>query len=140
MKMELLTKILGMTGSEHDGEALAALRKAQGMMREAKVTWADLLKAPSQSSSSGYQQQQGSKNYYQPPPPPPPRPPPPPPVDDVVERAFALMDEFPEKLTEWEEDFLLSRSEYEWSDYMSDKQRAIMERLATRYDMLKRRG
>jgi hypothetical protein len=38
-----LLKILGMTGSAHDGEALVALRKAQAIMTEAKATWADLV-------------------------------------------------------------------------------------------------
>jgi flavorubredoxin len=39
-----LIKVLGMTGSVHDGEALAALRTATKMMANAKVTWADILK------------------------------------------------------------------------------------------------
>lgn len=39
-----LIKVLGMTGSVHDGEALAAMRTATKMMANAKVTWADLLK------------------------------------------------------------------------------------------------
>lgn len=38
-----LTKLLGMTGSAHDGEALNALRLAQKLMGEAKVTWEDTL-------------------------------------------------------------------------------------------------
>lgn len=38
-----LIKILGMTGSEHDGEALAAIRRASAILREAKVTWGELL-------------------------------------------------------------------------------------------------
>lgn len=38
-----LTKLLGMTGSTHDGEALNALRHAQRLMKEAKVNWEDTL-------------------------------------------------------------------------------------------------
>ena len=45
MDIEKLIKVLGMTTSVHDGEALAALRTAQRMMAAAKVGWADLLKA-----------------------------------------------------------------------------------------------
>lgn len=44
MDIEKLIKVLGMTGSTHDGEALAALRTAQRMMAAAKVSWADLIK------------------------------------------------------------------------------------------------
>jgi hypothetical protein len=41
-----LVKILGLTGSAHDGEALSALRKAQAMMERDGLTWADLLAGP----------------------------------------------------------------------------------------------
>ena len=44
LDIERLIKVLGMTGSVHDGEALAALRTAIKMMAAAKVSWADLLK------------------------------------------------------------------------------------------------
>ena len=38
-----LIKLLGLTGSEHDGEALSAMRKANALMRDANVDWNDLL-------------------------------------------------------------------------------------------------
>jgi hypothetical protein len=38
-----LLKVLGMTGSAHDGEALAALRTALKMMANANVTWVDII-------------------------------------------------------------------------------------------------
>jgi hypothetical protein len=38
-----LVKVLGMLGSRHDGEVLAAARLAQYMMGQAKTTWAQLL-------------------------------------------------------------------------------------------------
>jgi hypothetical protein len=38
-----LVKVLGMLGSRHDGEVLAAARLAQYMIGQAKVTWAELL-------------------------------------------------------------------------------------------------
>ncbi|HTP82738.1 MAG TPA: hypothetical protein VMQ11_07335 [Alphaproteobacteria bacterium] len=38
-----LVKVLGMLGSRHDGEVLAAARLAQYMLGQAKMSWADLL-------------------------------------------------------------------------------------------------
>ena len=38
-----LVKVLGMLGSKHDGEVLAAARLAQYMLGQAKMSWADLL-------------------------------------------------------------------------------------------------
>ena len=40
---ELLEKLLGMIGSPHDGEALAAARKADALVRRAGLTWPDVL-------------------------------------------------------------------------------------------------
>jgi hypothetical protein len=41
-----LIKLLGMTGSSHDGEALSALRRALDLLAAAGVTWDDLLHGP----------------------------------------------------------------------------------------------
>jgi len=38
-----LVKVLGMLGSQHDGEVVAAARLAQYMLGQAKMSWADLL-------------------------------------------------------------------------------------------------
>jgi hypothetical protein len=38
-----LVAVLGMMGSEHDGEALAAARMAERMRRAMGLTWAELL-------------------------------------------------------------------------------------------------
>jgi len=43
MDMEKLLKILGMTGSSHDSEALVALRMAQRLMAAEGKTWKDLI-------------------------------------------------------------------------------------------------
>ena len=48
MDMDKLLKILGMTGSSHDGEALVALRMAQKLMAAHGKTWKDLVGAPKQ--------------------------------------------------------------------------------------------
>lgn len=45
------TKIMMLSTSENDGEALAALRKANSILADAKVTWAELLNATAQTAS-----------------------------------------------------------------------------------------
>ena len=42
-----LAGILGMLGSNHDGEAVAAARAAERLRRELGTTWQDLLVPPS---------------------------------------------------------------------------------------------
>ncbi len=43
---ERLAKLLSMTGSEHDAEALAAIRKANELLRLNKKSWAEVLGDP----------------------------------------------------------------------------------------------
>lgn len=43
MDMKRLVMLMGMTTSEHDGEALNALRMANRMLRAANKSWSDLL-------------------------------------------------------------------------------------------------
>lgn len=38
-----IVKLLGMTGSEHDGEALNAIRLANKLIREGKTNWAEVM-------------------------------------------------------------------------------------------------
>ena len=40
---ELLEKLLAMIGSSHDGEALAAARKADALVKRAGLTWREVL-------------------------------------------------------------------------------------------------
>jgi hypothetical protein len=40
---ERLVKLLGMTESKYDAEALGAIRRSNALLREHKVTWAELL-------------------------------------------------------------------------------------------------
>ena len=42
----LLAKLLSMTGSQHDAEALAAIRKANQLLRGQAVTWSEVLERP----------------------------------------------------------------------------------------------
>lgn len=39
----MLAKLLGLVGSDHDGEALSAARKAHDLLRAKGATWSDLL-------------------------------------------------------------------------------------------------
>jgi hypothetical protein len=39
-----LAKVLGMVGSEHEGEQLTALRKADALRRKLGLSWSDLIK------------------------------------------------------------------------------------------------
>jgi len=39
----LLVKLLGLVGSQHDGEALAAARKAHQLVRDAGLTWHEVV-------------------------------------------------------------------------------------------------
>ena len=40
---ELLEKLLAMIGSDHDGEALAAARKADALVKRSGLTWREVL-------------------------------------------------------------------------------------------------
>lgn len=44
MKRELLVKILNLTQSDSDGEALSAIRKANKALKDAGLTWDTALK------------------------------------------------------------------------------------------------
>jgi hypothetical protein len=48
---ERIAKLLGMIGSNHDGEALNAARLADGLVREARVTWPAVLEPPAPAPS-----------------------------------------------------------------------------------------
>jgi hypothetical protein len=45
-----LLKILGMTNSNQDGEALAAIRAANKILNEAKTSWAQIVQPGAQAS------------------------------------------------------------------------------------------
>ena len=42
---ERLAKLLGMLGSEHDGEVVTAARRADALVRTAGLTWHDVVAA-----------------------------------------------------------------------------------------------
>jgi hypothetical protein len=122
---EKLVKILGMTQSDHDGEALAALRKAQAIMVRARVGWRDLVA-----------RQQVSR---------PTRPTWPPQPQWDGEEASLLRDglealhDYPAILTDWERGFLKDWETRNPSWGMSEKQKAVFVRIKAKLEMAKRR-
>ena len=97
-----LAKLLGMLGSRHDGEALAAARQAERLRADAGLTWPEILV---------------------------PRLPPPPRRQNVrtVTDAIDFVFEHEDALTAWESDF--ARSIQRQSSPLSPKQIGILERL-----------
>ena len=93
-----LARLLGMMGSQHDGEALNAARLADKLVREQGITWFNVIStAPPRAS---------------PDPPPPPRP-----SDDDLLMQFESASDACEfvlastpMLTEWERNFVLRLS------------------------------
>ena len=47
-----LIKLLNLTRSEYDAEALSAIRHADALLRKHRATWADLLALPQESSKA----------------------------------------------------------------------------------------
>ena len=153
MDMDRLIKILGMTGSTHDGEALSALRMAQKLMAANGKTWKDLIGAPQpQQGAAGAgwdpfaharekaqreaQRQREREEYARA------RE-----NDHASEQArqreineaglkhacLRMLDEFPQLLTDWEKEFLESfKDRPDWWS-MTEKQRAVFERILARY-------
>ena len=97
-----LAKLLGMMGSAHDGEVVAAARQAERMRAEAGLTWQQImvptLPPPPKRQNTGT-------------------------VGEAVEFLLDRQD----LLTEWERDFVgdIGRAKYR----LSDKQLTILDRL-----------
>jgi hypothetical protein len=108
-----LARLLGMVGSDHDGEALNAARLADRMVRESGITWQDVLISPPVASA---QPQASSTNdplrQFET-------------VFDAVN--FALM--LAPMLTAWEMNFLRSLPSFR---RVSEKQLAVLRRLIAR--------
>lgn len=46
LDMRKFVRIVGMLGSAHDGEVVAAARQASRMLSEARVSWSEVIKSP----------------------------------------------------------------------------------------------
>jgi hypothetical protein len=62
----LLAKLLSMTDSQHDAEALAAIRKANQLLRSQAVTWSDVLeqRAPGELPSEQQRAEQHRDTFH----------------------------------------------------------------------------
>jgi hypothetical protein len=97
-----LAKLLGMLGSDHDGEILAAARQAERLRSEARLTWADIL-APALQQPPRPQQHSPTPAQV---------------VDFVLDHA--------EVLTDWEINF--AKSIRHQRSRLSPKQREVLDR------------
>lgn len=126
-----LIKLLGMTGSSHDAEALTALRYAQKLMKDQKVTWEDTLHGNGlltyregfqegrtvgfeEGYAKGYREGQNAPRAR-------------PASWQAVVRE--MLDEHADELTEWERGFLDSFRTRGWHT-PTERQRAVLERIA----------
>jgi hypothetical protein len=108
--VDRLTKVLGLLGSNHDGEALAAGRKAHELVRGAGMTWGDLLRpalpAPAEMPAWGMTDRQ----------------------------KLDLCGEHWDDLGDWGRDFISSlTSRLNRGRGLTDKQRAALDRLAGQF-------
>jgi len=121
---ERLAKLLGMTGSSFDAEALSAARRANELVREAKLTWHEVLGpvAPIGTKSSGSAKPNDGPSHdgddiYD--------------LNDVrdIEAAIILCTAMGSCLSTWEKGFVRSVAEYNESWHLTDKQLAVLARL-----------
>jgi hypothetical protein len=101
---ERLGKLLGMLGSEHDGEVVAAARAAEELRRRAKLTWPQILEPAPQP---GCLPAQGGPK--------------------AVDEALALACAWIGALTEWEAHFV--RTLIKQRAPASPKQREILNKI-----------
>jgi hypothetical protein len=52
LNRDQLIKLLNLTRSEYDAEALNAIRRANALLRKQRATWADLLALPQESAKA----------------------------------------------------------------------------------------
>jgi hypothetical protein len=98
-----LAKLLGMMGSTHDGEALAAARQAERLRAEAGLTWPEII-IPALSPPRRQQRH----------------------VETAADAIEFLLDN-EEKLTAWEQDFVMSLSRQR--SPISTKQIGILDQI-----------
>lgn len=110
---ETLAKLLGLVGSDHDGEALSAARKAHEMVRARGLTWQDVLlvrPAASQAPPSGWQRPGEPPHVAQ--------------ATELLRRGRGI-------LTKWEHQFLLSILSYRDLKPRQEESLALIRRKVT---------
>lgn len=124
-------KLLGMLSSDFDGERATASAMLAKMAAGYKMTIPELC----QAQSGGARQQQARP---QPNPKPQPKPQPTGTGDDdeMLVHLRQVMNDYPDLVTPWEEEFLESVTQkYSRDDALSDKQKAIAMRILTKVAM-----
>ena len=114
-----LVQLLGMMGSDHNGEVLNAARLAQRLVRDHGLTWeevmtgiaTDIARELGQAFETGY----ANGRAYRPP----------------SWRVFAqsLLDDDDGRLNSWEREFVASFIDRGW-DRPTDRQQGVFERIA----------
>lgn len=112
-----LVKILGLLGSDHDGEIAAAGRKAHALIKGAGLTWDDVI-AP--AAPAPQQQYRHPRRWRSP---------------VSHSDACALCLQWPEVLTDWETDFLQSIAS---RHRISDKQSYYLNRIVAKVEAFAR--
>jgi hypothetical protein len=129
---DLVHKLLGMLGSDFDGERAVAAKKISDIAKANKLSISDMMRFCYASASSQYRQ------------PPPPPPPPPPPRgakkepwntsddDGVLDELKELIGEYGvEPLSAWEANFTRDICDRD-PMYLSDKQIAVIARIISK--------
>jgi hypothetical protein len=65
LNRDQLVKLLNLTGSEYDAEALNAIRRANALLQQQRATWADLLALP-QETAKGRQPESTQAQHQRP--------------------------------------------------------------------------
>lgn len=102
-----LAKLLGMLGSDHDGEVLAAARKVHIFVRNHKLTWQEILRQEVVEEEDD---------------------------DEVVffhREAERILDQYRHKLTKWEVDFF--EDIQHWTK-LTEKQQKLILKIRRRLD------
>lgn len=125
-ELERRRKILGMLGSDHDGEVLAAVKQLRKAAAARKLTLVEyILDGTSVAVSPTYVPQ---------PPPYSPRPPPPPATGEAAFKPYirklSALDEQLDILTAWESEFCYDIVNY---DHVTIKQKAAIRKILTKY-------
>src|SRR3981189_3650524 len=63
LKRDQLIKLLNLTGSEYDAEALNAIRRSNALLRKHRATWADLLALPQEPAQARRPRPRGSDAF-----------------------------------------------------------------------------
>jgi hypothetical protein len=112
-----LAKILGMLGSDHDGEVAAAGRRANAIIKGAGLTWDQVLAPVVSPSESPHRP---PRRWRRP---------------TSASDSAALCLQWPEVLTDWETDFCRS---IVGKRRISAKQAAVLERIARKVEAFAR--